>query len=94
MHDHSMVRQAEEEFFRGNFQAALGLYRKLSEKIGERFFRTNIWVCERRLNKKGRRDCTRLPLREIKVAAVMDEFTFHCFAPECNLLPLSPANAA
>lgn len=93
MHDHSMVRQAEEEFFRGNFQAALGLYRKLSEKIGERFFRTNIWVCERRLNKKGRRDCTRLPLREIKVAAVMDEFTFHCFAPECNLLPLSPANA-
>lgn len=93
MHHHSMVRQAEEEFFQGNFQAALGLYRTLADRIGERFFRTNIWVCERRLKKQGRRDCTQLPLTEIKVAAVMDEFTFHCFAPECNLLPLSPATA-
>jgi FkbM family methyltransferase len=30
--------------------------------------------------------------KALKVAAVMDEFTFHAFAPECNLLQLLPAN--
>lgn len=29
-------------------------------------------------------------LRQLKVASVMDEFTFHSFAPECRLLPLRP----
>jgi spore maturation protein CgeB/glycosyltransferase involved in cell wall biosynthesis len=29
-------------------------------------------------------------LRDLRVAAVMDEFTFHSFSPECNLLALRP----
>ncbi len=29
-------------------------------------------------------------LRELKVACIMDEFTFSCFAPECNILQLTP----
>lgn len=31
-------------------------------------------------------------LKQVKVAAVMDEFTFHSFAPECQLISLSPQN--
>lgn len=29
-------------------------------------------------------------LKEIKIAAIMDEFTLHCYQPECSLLQVSP----
>lgn len=35
-----------------------------------------------------RDDCE--SLKELKVACIMDEFTFSCFAPECNILQLTP----
>ena len=90
MQQQSLVRCAAEEFKRENYVAALDLYRRLSERIGERSFRANVLLCEKRLRAHGRRDCTSLPLRAVKVACVMDEFTFHSFEPECELLPLSP----
>jgi len=31
-------------------------------------------------------------LHELKVAAIMDEFSLNCFRPECNLLEISPDN--
>jgi len=90
---HSMVRRAAEAFTSGNYLVALDLYRRLSDRLEERYFRANIWLCEKKLKGQGRRDCTRLPLKNIKVACVMDEFTFHCYEPECQLLPLTPDNA-
>jgi spore maturation protein CgeB/glycosyltransferase involved in cell wall biosynthesis len=39
-----------------------------------------------------RRDYSNVPLQNIKVACVMDEFTYHSYAPECNLFQLTPAN--
>lgn len=89
----SMVRRAANEFSGGNYLVALDLYRQLSDKLGERNFRANVWLCEKKLRSQGRRDCTRLPLPLIKVACVMDEFTFHSYQPECSLLPLTPDNA-
>ncbi|NLD20422.1 MAG: methyltransferase domain-containing protein [Clostridiales bacterium] len=35
-----------------------------------------------------RDDCT--SLKKLKVACIMDTFTYGCFAPECNLLRISP----
>lgn len=93
MQQQSMVRRAADEFTRGNYLAALDLYRRLAEQLGERNFRVNIWLCEKRAREQGRRDCTNLPLRAMKVACVMDEFTFHCYEPECNLFPLTPEHA-
>lgn len=31
-------------------------------------------------------------LKELKAACIMDDFTFSCFSPECNLLQLTPDN--
>jgi spore maturation protein CgeB len=93
MQQQSMVRRAADELTQGNYLVALDLYRRLAEQLGERNFRANIWLCEKRLRGQGRRNCTNLALGAIKVAAVMDEFTFHCYAPECNLFPLTPEHA-
>lgn len=93
MQQQSMVRRAAEEFKQGNYLAALDFYRRLSDKLGERNFRANILLCERMLRGQGGKDVTSLDLRATKVACVMDEFTFHCYAPECDLLPLTPDNA-
>lgn len=93
MEKQSMVRRAANEFARGNYLIALDLYRRLSEQLGKGNFQANIWLCESRVRKQGRRDCNLLPLGDIKVACVMDEFTFHCFEPECNILPLTPEHA-
>lgn len=93
MQQQSMVRRAADEFTRGNYLAALDLYRRLSELLGEQNFRANIWLCEKRARGQGSRDCTNLPLGAMKVACVMDEFTFHCYEPECNLFPLTPEHA-
>ena len=89
----SLVLRAAKEFADANYLAALDLYRKLAEQLGERNFRANIELCKRRLRSAGRRDCSQLPLKSIKVACVMDEFTFHSYEPECNLFPLSPDTA-
>lgn len=93
MQQQSMARRAAEEFTRGNYLAALDLYRRLSDQLGEQNFRANIWLCEKKAREQGRRDCTNFPLGAIKVACVMDEFTFHCYAPECELFPLTPEHA-
>lgn len=88
---HSLVRRAADEYARGNYVLALDCYRKLARQLGESYFRANIWLCEKRLRVlHSRRNCAHLPLQDIKVACVMDEFTFHCYEPECNLLPLTP----
>ncbi len=85
-----MVNLAAAEYSAGNYRRALHLYRQLSEKIGQKFFNANIQICELRLSALGRRDCQSMPLKEMKVACVMDEFTFHSYNPECNLFQLSP----
>lgn len=89
----SMVSLAAEAFRTGNYVVALDFYRRLSETLGEANFRANIRLCGNRLQSLGRRECTALPLRQIKVACVMDEFTFHSYEPECDLLQLTPENA-
>lgn len=86
----SLVRCAVDEYARGNYLSSLDIFRQLSNKLGEENFRANIWLCQKRLAQLGRRDCTALPLKAIKVACVMDEFTFHSYEPECNLLQLTP----
>ncbi len=49
MQQRSLVRRAADEFSRGNYLAALELYRKLSDQLGERNFWANIRLCEKKL---------------------------------------------
>lgn len=89
---HSIVRRAADEFARGNYLAALGHYRKLADTLGEANFHANILICQKRLRSFGRRDCTQLPLKEIRIAGVMDEFTFASYKDTCALLNLAIDN--
>ena len=86
----SLVQQAAIEFDRGNFSAALEAYRRAASLLGAKFFEANIRLCENRL--KQRRSPVPAPSssRLPRVAAVMDEFTFHSYEPECELLQLRP----
>lgn len=86
----SLVKQAAADYTAGQYQRALNVYHQLADKIGVDFFKANIQMCQRRLEGLGRRNCTDLSLGEIKVACVMDEFTFHSYDPECQLFQLSP----
>lgn len=85
----TLVSKAAAEFAKGNYLAALELYRKLSTRIGEASFGANIQLCKQRLKSIGRRDCAELLLSEIKVACVMDEFTFASYKDICTLKQLS-----
>lgn len=86
----SLVKQAAADYAAGQYHRALNVYHQLADKIGPDFFKANIQMCQRRLEKAGRRNCADLALSEIKVACVMDEFTFHSYNPECQLFQLSP----
>jgi spore maturation protein CgeB len=90
----SIVREAAKAFSEGNYSKALGLYQQLGGLLGHHNFRANIAITEKRLQRsRGRRDCAALSSKEIKIACVMDEFTFHSYDPECTLLQLSPDHA-
>ncbi|WP_233238546.1 glycosyltransferase [Bordetella sp. LUAb4] len=83
----SLVREAEGEYLRGNYQAAVELYEQLGALLGNQYFEANIRLCERRLTQ----DSGAPPLHQLRVAAVMDDFTHHAYAAECRLLPLAAA---
>lgn len=90
----SLVRQAEVALKKGHYSSALAIYQQLGNLIGRKYFRANILVCERKAQKSNlRKNYSLFPLKAIKVACVMDEFTFHSYAPECNLFPLTPDRA-
>lgn len=91
MNQESLVHQAADEFSRGNYLAALKFYQKLSGALGEKFFYANIELCRKRLlTTVSKTTLAAMQLKEIRVATVMDEFTFHSYAPECQLLQLHP----
>lgn len=87
----SLTRKAAEEFERGDFGAALFSYQALGEKLGVQYVAANLALCRRRLlNSPRHKALATIPPGKLRVAAVMDEFTFHSYDPECTLLQLDP----
>ncbi len=90
----SIVRRAAEAFQSAQYAEAFELYQQASRLLGENMFWANIRMCEQRLwRTQGGRDYAQMPLDKLRVACVMDEFTYHSYAPECELFQLTPANA-
>lgn len=85
----SIVRQAATEYARGNYGAALAFYKKLASMLGDRFFQANVLLCEKRLEGNEGAASGNPALKEIKVACVMDEFSFASYKDTCTLLNLS-----
>lgn len=89
----SLTKKAAVAFQAGLYDEAIGLYQELAQKIGYQHFRANIVVAERRRGRtKFQKNYDQIPLRDLKLACVMDEFTNHSFQPECDLHQLHPEN--
>ena len=96
----SMLDQAQEFFSKGQYLQAYILYSELSRLYDARLFAEQRKKCRQALEKEsgtqtilralqshGRRRRQRY---DIVVAAIMDEFTSLCYAPECQLIQLCP----
>ncbi len=87
----ALSRSASDAFSQGRYQEALGLYRQLSSLLGSKLFDANIKLCQKRIQSAlPKRFFSPAALKQLKVAAVMDDFTFHSYDPECTLLQLTP----
>ncbi|MHB9705749.1 glycosyltransferase family protein [Alcaligenes aquatilis] len=87
----SKVSSAAQAFRNGDYALAMEIYSELSRVVGRKYFAANVILCQQRLAdpvvQAGLRD---LPAQDLRVAGVMDEFTFHSYDPECQLLQLHP----
>jgi glycosyltransferase involved in cell wall biosynthesis len=84
------VQRAFAEYRQGNYAAALQAYRQLADKIGGKYFKVNIDLCLRNLKKSlGQKDYAGIALTKVRVAAVMDEFTYASYKDTCILQQLS-----
>ncbi|HCA17888.1 MAG TPA: methyltransferase type 12 [Alcaligenes faecalis] len=87
----SKVSSAARAFRDGDYAQAIALYKELGERLGHQFFAANLALCQSRLGVSGRYgELASLPVKQLRVAGVMDEFTFHSYDPECELLQLHP----
>lgn len=85
----SLVREAAAAFNRGDYAIALELYKHTSALLGENMFTANIRLCQKRLLKASGKTYTNMTLKAIKVACVMDEFTYSSYKDICKLQQLS-----
>lgn len=105
----SLAQAASKAFRAGDYAKALKIYHQLSAVLGEKNFKANVLLCEKRLHELSglnpstdatdpilasidRSSSTEVTctLKSLKVAAIMDEFTYGSYKNECNLLQLSP----
>lgn len=87
----SKVSRAAQAFRDGDYALALKIYSELSRSVGRKYFAANMILCQQRLADPVVQAALRdLPASDLRVAGVMDEFTFHSFSPECRLLQLHP----
>lgn len=85
------VSCAAQAFREGDYARAMVIYSELGELLGREYFAANIALCQLRMDSsKDRSELAGLPTKQLRVAGVMDEFTFHSYDPECQLLQLHP----
>lgn len=85
----SVIKKAAAAFIKGEYANALDLYKTAATTLGEHVFKANIILCQNRLTNSRSKTYTHKPLQEIKVACVMDEFTFASYKDICTLKQLS-----
>ncbi|MFA1604569.1 glycosyltransferase [Alcaligenes faecalis] len=85
------VSSAAQAFREGDYASAMVIYQELGERLGREYFAANITLCQLRMGgSAGYAELASLPTKQMRVAGVMDEFTFHSYDPECQLLQLHP----
>ncbi|MEF8721455.1 MAG: glycosyltransferase [Candidatus Accumulibacter delftensis] len=88
-----IVRHAAEAYQSGDYVLALQLYKQAASRLGEKFFRVNVILCQRKLGASQLgKNYSETPLRKIRVACVMDEFSYTSYKDTCTLHHLSIDN--
>lgn len=85
-----VVNKALSAFNEGEFGMAKSLYLELTKLIGKDIFKANIHICDRKLKAGLGYSSPQVQLQKLKVACVMDEFSYTNFHAECHFFQLSP----
>ncbi len=85
-----VVNKALTAFNDGEFGMAKSLYLELTKLIGKDIFKANISICDRKLKSGLGYSSSQVQLQKLKVACVMDEFSYTNFQAECHFFQLSP----
>ena len=86
-----LIYQAATAFQDGRYLDAYDSYRRSEYTLGVGIVSANLMLCMRRF--RNRKTIDSLSLQDLKMACVMDDFTWHSYKDECNLLQISPQNA-
>lgn len=81
---------AKNAFNNGQYLEAYDNYFRFGQLIGMEKVNNNLKICLKRFNKN--RDYDKVALKDLNVAAIMDEFTYQNFLHECNIYLLTPQN--
>ena len=69
------------------------LYERLNKLFDANLFQGNIERCKRRIQENSPFDSPLRSIKALRVACILDDFSYTCFSPECSLLQLTPTNA-
>lgn len=88
-----LSKRANELYLTGQFEEALILYERLNKLFDGSLFQANIRSCRQHLLGGRAIVSPRKSIKNLRVACILDEFSYTCFSPECSLLQLNPTNA-
>ena len=84
------VSEAFEALISERYADAYRLYLELGNLYGHENFEVNLTLCQARLQPPEAAWLSQIPAQLMRVACVMDEFTYSAYQPECQLLQLRP----
>lgn len=89
----SKTLSAAKLFKAEKYAEALVIYQQLCDEIGREYFSANLKICRSRLMSTEYGSSTKKRRKHgVRVACVMDEFTFGSYKEECELMQLTPSN--
>lgn len=83
--------KAFEAFKRGDHTLAKELYEKLASRMSTAAFKKNIELCNQGIHRNrgvGTDKPNTSPLQSIRIACILDEFSYASFSPECETIQL------
>ncbi len=86
-----LIPKAAKAFHEGKYLKAYDIYRCVGRVLGNDTIAANLILCLRKF-RRGQ-PASDLTLHELKVACILDDFTWHSYKSECRLFQLTPDNA-
>lgn len=95
--DQLLTRQAADLYKKGDYKLARAIYKELQQRLSPDLFKLNVDLCDKRLRTKDSPSKLHEPKpnknrNKIRIACILDEFSFSSFSPECQTVQLECGN--